>query len=527
MKTQKGYLPRDTIYPFKGLNTLDPSPQANVQTSPDLVNMDILKGALSKRRGYSFQGSTVTDPLLGVAEFEDSAGSKHQLAFTTRKQFQWSGSDWTEISNTSSTWTGSLANPIEIVPVAGLDGSGNYKKLVLFTNGKDTPKYWDGITAKVSEFVPTGITNFKTFRSAAFFYDHLVLANVTLTTSVTQPNIIYWSDTTTLFDFAGVNAGAVLLSDISGQIWKLVQLGDRLAIYAENSISTMTYVGGNAIYTFDKVVEDSRLVSMRGVVNISGFHLYMNQDNIIFFDGSKLLQVVGDQIMRSYREELYVNGRTNAFAFHDFPKQRVYFNLPTGPSASKVYVMEYNLLDKQNSSWVVHAYADQPTCMGSFSRDISLRYNSSVLVGVTYNACNFTYNQATVKGGFPLRVFGTESGRVCLCDELVTSDAGEAIDSHYDTIDFTIPGEYQSAIARWIELEFEARGFETSVLYSTNQGKSFQSIEDVALTGDWKRYKVFFDVSSDNMRFRFTNACLNSKFSVRWLRVWLRPGGPV
>lgn len=229
MKTLKGYLPRDTIYPFRGLNTLDPSPQANAQTSPSLVNMDILKGALAKRKGYAFQGNAFNDPVLGVSEFEDIQGVKHQLAFTTRDQFKWSGSSWTSLSNTTSTWSGDLKNPIEITPVAGLDSGGNYVKFVLFTNGKDTPKYWDGITSKVVDYVPVGIPNFKTYRTAAFFYDHLVLANVSLTTGGLQTNIIYWTDTAKIFDFSGVNGGVVLLSDINGQIWKLAPLGDRLA----------------------------------------------------------------------------------------------------------------------------------------------------------------------------------------------------------------------------------------------------------------------------------------------------------
>lgn len=526
MKNQKGYLPSDSIYPFRGLNTLDPSPQANVQTSPDLVNMDIVKGALEKRRGYSLMGATLTDPLLGVSEFEDVSGNKFQLAFTTRNQYKWSGTSWTSISNTTSTWTGSISDPIEMTPIAGLDGGGNYAKWILITNGKDTPKYWDGITSKVTDYVPIGITNFKTFRSAAFFYDHLLLANVTYTTSTQSRNVIYWTDTASLLDFSGTNGGVVLISDIEGEIWKLLPLGDRLAIYAENSISTITYVGGSAIYTFEKIVGSTRLVSMRGIVNVSGFHLYMNQENIIWFDGSKILRVMGDQITRTYREELYVNNRDLAFGYHDAAKRRLYFSVPTGPSSNKIYMMEYKVEDWLNSTWTTHDYNDDPTAMGDFSRDITLTYDSSVLAGVTYNACNFTYNQGTVKGGFPLRVFGTESGRVAVCDDLLTSDADEPIQAHYDTIDFTIPQEYQSSLARWIELEIDAKGFEVLISYSKNEGRSYTEIKNLDLTGEWKKYKVFFDTMSATLRFRFSNLCVNSKFSIRWIRVWLRPGGP-
>lgn len=526
MKSNKSYLPATSIYPFRGLNTLDPSPEANIQTSPDLVNMDIVKGALQKRRGYSLMGDTLTDPVIGVTEFEDVAGDKFQLAFTTRHQYKWSGTSWTNMSNTSSTWTGSVADPIEMTPIAGLDGSGSYKKWILVTNGKDTPKYWDGVAAKFVDYAPSGIANFKTYRTAAFFYDHLLLANVTYTSGTPTRNVVYWTDTTKLLDFAGTNGGAALLSDVQGEIVKLSSLGDRMAVYAENSIHTMTYVGGTVIYTFEKIINDTRLVSMQGIVNVSGFHLYLNQENVIWFDGSKILRVMGDQITRTFREELYVNDRELAFGYHDAAKRRIYFSIPTGPASSKVYMMEYKTEDWVNSVWTVHEYNDQPGCMGDFSRDVTLTYDSSTLVGVTYNACNFTYNQGTVKGGFPLRVFGTQDGRVAVCDDLLTADASESIEAYYDTIDFTVPTSYQSQFARWIELEVDAKGFEVLVSYSVNEGQSYTEIQNLELIGSWQKYKIPFDVMSKTLRFRFSNLCVNSKFELRWIRVWLRPGGP-
>lgn len=524
MKARKGYLPADSIYPFRGLNTLEPSPQANVHTSPDLVNMDVVKGALRKRRGYSFMGSAFDDPIQALIEFEDVSGNAFQIAITTRKRFKWSGTSWTDISG-AVTWDGTESDWVEATAVAGINGSAVYKKWLLVTNGKNTPVYWDG-SGNFAAFAPTGITNFKTYRSARFFYDHLMLANVTYTSGAPSRNVIYWSDTTKLLDFAGTYGGAVLIPDAQGDIWKLLDLGDRLCIYSENSVHTATYVGGSQLYTFEKVLNDTRLVSARSIVNVSAFHLYLNQENIIFFEGSKLIRVVGDPITRTYREELYVNGRTEAFAFHDPAKQHIYFNIPLGPSTSKVYKIEYNLSDFANSSFTVYEYNDKPRTMGAFSRDVTLTYDSSILAGVTYNACNFTYNQGTVKGGFPIRVFGTTAGKVCLCDDLVTSDSDEAIEAHYDTVDFTVPQEYQSSYARWIELEIEAKGFETLVSYSLNEGQTFQEIENVLLTGAWKKYKIPIDIMTKTLRFRFSNLCVNSKFEIRWIRVWFRPGGP-
>lgn len=525
MKTRKGFLPADSIYPFRGLNTLDPSPQAPPSTSPAMVNVDVIKGAEQKRRGYSFMGDAFDDPVIGLEEFETLAGSKQQLAFTTKKQFLWGGTSWGDVSNTTNTWTGTLTNYFEATPIAGLDGSGNYKKWLLITNGKDVPKYWDG--SAIVDYAPTGISAFKTYRSAQFFYGHLVLANITYTTPAQETNAIYWTDTQKLLDFSGTNGGVVKLSDTEGEIWKLLPFGDRLMLYSENSIHSMMYVAGDALYTFEKVLGSTRLVSARCAVSINGgLHLYLNQDNVVAFDGSKLIRFVGEQITRTYREELFVNNRNLAFGFHDAGKEHVYFGVPTGASTQKVYKLEYKLEDFSNSTYVVHDYQDDPTCMGLFSRDITLRYNSSSLSGVTYDMCNFTYNQGTVKGGFPLRVMGTEAGKVCLCDDLIMADGEEAIEAFVDSIDFTVPQEYQSSQARWLEIELDLRGFEVSVLYSTNQGQSYTLVQDLPLTSTYTKYKLPIDVMSPTLRIRLVNNCINSTFYRRWLRLWLCPGGP-
>jgi hypothetical protein len=522
----RSYLPAQGIYPYAGLNTLDPSPQADPRYSPNCLNMDVVKGVVGKRKGYSFLGATLTDPVIGTVEFEALDGTKTLLAFTTRGQFKYSQSSdaWTDITG-GTLWTGDESDWLSYTITSGRDGAGDYDKWIIITNGKDTPQFWNG-EDDFEDYVPTGISDFKTFRAISGFYDHLLIGNVTLTTGAVSKNVIYWTDTQQLLDFAGTNGGVAILPDIEGELLAFEPLGDRLTLYSDNSISMVTYIAGTLLYTFEKILGKTRLVSGRAIANLGPFHLYMSQENVILFDGSKNWRTVSDVIHPSYREELFANERYRAFAFHDSAKQHVYFALPTGPSTTKMYKVDYNLQDILSSTWVPLAFNDRPAVMGFYSRDSTLTYDAPILAGVKYSECNFTYNQGTVKGGFPVPVMGATSGRVAAVDGLLNADAGEEIEAFWDTVDFTVPTSYLSEYGRWIELEMELKGTEVEISYSTNGGQSYQVAAELELTSSWTKYKVNVDIMSPQLRLRFTNTCLNSTFYLRWNRLWLRPGGP-
>jgi hypothetical protein len=106
MRVGTEYLPKDSIFPLVGLNTLQPSTQANPSSSPDCLNIAIQKGIISKRKGYTYLGGTLNasgaaETVLAVIEFESLAGVKFLLAFTTRKQYKWDGSAWQNITGSA------------------------------------------------------------------------------------------------------------------------------------------------------------------------------------------------------------------------------------------------------------------------------------------------------------------------------------------------------------------------------------------------------------------------------------------
>jgi len=533
MKSGKRYLPKDEIYPLIGLNTLDPSPQANPHTSPDTKNMVFTKGIVQKRTGYSYLGTTLTDPVIGVVEYESLTGTKTLLAFTTKKQYKFDTStlDWVNITYQSGgvdvNWTGVESDTLDYAIVSGLDGSSVFKKWVVITNGKDQPRYWDGAAAKFALYAPAGITGFVTCKTITGYFNQVVMGNVkTASDNVTA---VYWSNLQSLISFdssvSDGGTGIAIMTDVDGPIQRLVPLADRCYIFTLNSIHAMQYVGGAIGMTFVKLMQESRLLSSRSVVNIGQYLLYMSQENIVLFDGTTLTREIGDRIYRGYRDELYASKRHFSFAFHDAAKRQVYFCYPTANDESHFYNVEYQVGDMSNSVWSRLKYKDRFISMGFFSRDQNLKWNSPQIAGVGWDQSLTSWAQGSIKGGFPVRVAGTSSGRVVLLDDTAQNDANTAVDAWWDSIDFTVPSGYQSEYGRWIEIELELRGFEAEIYYTKDQGQSYTFVKKLTLTNQWTKYKVNIDVMSKNLRIKVKNDCPSSWIQGRWLRLWVTPGG--
>ena len=99
MRKSRTYLPEDSIYPFKGLNTRDPSTLLDPHFSPDLTNTFSDKGVMTKRKGYSTLGvelcSSTAEEIKALGTYE-SDNILQSFAITTNYQYRY--------STTSSKW---------------------------------------------------------------------------------------------------------------------------------------------------------------------------------------------------------------------------------------------------------------------------------------------------------------------------------------------------------------------------------------------------------------------------------------
>lgn len=524
----RGYAPRDSIYPARGLDTITPGTQLDSHLSPSMLNVDIVKGMLKKRRGYESLGGTFPAAVLAVVEFEDINGVKSLLAFTTAKQYIFDpGTEtWLNITLQSGgndvDWTGTEEDGFDWTIATGLAGSSTLQKWIIVTNGVDQPRYWDGL-GNFKLFSPTGITGFVTCKTIAQFYNHIVMGNVR--TGIEGHQVIYWSAAQFLLDFSSGDSGSAIITDIQGEIQRMLPLGERLVIYGDNSISVMTYVAGTIVFTIEHVTQSTRLVSRRAIVNIGPFHLFLSQENVHLFDGSRLTTNVGDRIFNSYRQELSYPVSYRASAFHDAAKQHVLFSVPKTEDEVVVYKLEYDLSNfRDGSKWTKSTFADGVLSLGFFSREDNLRWNSPTITNVPWNQTDMTWEDASTREGFPVRVFASAS-RLFMTDDALGTDDGEAIEAYWESPDFTVPESFRSQLGRWIEVELDLSGHKATIQYSTDEGLSFLDIEELTLSVDWQRYRIPIDIMARTLRIRVYNNLADSPFSLRWCRVWVKPGG--
>lgn len=526
----RNFLPEQSVYPAMGLNTTSPSSQMDPGFSPDLLNIRLRRGDAFKRNGYVQLGGDLDGTVMAIIRFEISEGVFKTVAITTTKQYVYDpgSSSWTNITlqtmGVDVDWTGSTTDLVDWV--IGTDDSGTW---LFVTNGKDEPRKWDGSSA---HFVLHGfnLVGFTTCKCFAVFEGSILLGNLN-----GEPRTIAWSDTENFTEFTTGNADAQLLTDGDGDIVRMLNLADQLAVYCTNSIHSVTFTGGDLVYTIVKVVNNTRLLGALSIINIGPFHVYMSEENIYLYDGTRQFRPLGDVVQKAYRGDLYLTGAKLSHAFYDGIETTGLLALSTVDGGIIVYTMEVDILNfyfPQNIRWSRYEFADTPRTFGYFTRDDTILWSSPEF-NVPWSSLSIPWNDNSAKQGFPLVVFGGGS-KVFVMNGSATDDDGAVISSFLDTVDFTVPQEYLSEYGRWMEVEMELRGTSVQVQYSTDFGISWNNFGGSdkgyaggtqVLTSSFQRYKFFLTVYAPSLRIRLSNNQSGGLFERRFLKVWVAPAG--
>lgn len=438
-----------------------------------------------------------------------------------------------------ATADGTMASDIDLTGdetnqfdwVIGQDES---SKRIILTNGVDKPREWTG----TNQFTVTAWTvagdSIDTVGSVETFYDHLVLGNVKVNGNENKQKI-YWSDTTDFDDFDNGNAGDNLFADARGDLFKLEVFGDRMVVYFDDSIATVLFIQGIEVFGFDNLVQDTRYLAKRGVINIGPFQLFESQENIYLFEGTRQFGTVGDRIQERYRQEVSYPLKERGHAFHDKPKKKIYFAIPFSDTETICYVAEYLILSPNDYVWSKYVFADRATAFGFFTRESTITWDNQEYNAKLWNELSLNWNEGSAREGFPVLVMGDSTGNVYALDDVFNTDDGNSIDAYWISKDFTLPDVSLNENPRWIEAELELKGTSVNVEYSPDQGNSWyymaqeadgSNSQGVTLSSNWVKYKFFFDVRSPTLRIRLSDSGSDA-FEFRWLKVWHTTMGAV
>ena len=395
---------------------------------------------------------------------------------------------------------------------------------LIMTNGQDPPRYWTGNTSLSFNVWAPAFTDFVTCKTIRVFTEHLMLGGI-VTTSL-ESQVVAWSKAGDFEDFDSGDSGTQILYQLT-KIVAMEILGDRLAIYSNDALMTAVFVDLPAVFAFEVVIPHGlRFVGMHGLVSINVGHVYLSEQNIYLFDGTRGLRILGNLISTDYQsvkdqEHLYLVASIN-----DYARETLYFAVPALDGGAVIYTMRYDIFDLSNTTWCKETYAHMPRCFGFFTNrteTVTWEDTSWEPAGMPWADEYGTWGEEANQLSFPIRSFGTGDGDVFLMNEGMLNDDGTGFDQVYDTMDFTIPETFHSLYGRWGEVEFEAMGSTVDVSVSLDQGQSYQALETVTLSPSPTYYRIPFDKPSRTLRVRFKSA---QDFVLRWIRPWVRPGGP-
>jgi len=244
---------------------------------------------------------------------------------------------------------------VEWVVASDLDGT-----WAIVTNGKDTPRVWDGGAGtnfetwdSDSAMLEGPFAGFWTCKTLAEHYGRLLLGNIT--SADYSPNHVLFSNVGKFSEWWETGSGVIFFSRAVGGIQKLMAMGDRVGVFADDSVDVMVLVGGEVLYATDHVIDGTRLVSGAAVVDLGPWVLFMGERNFYLFDGTRMVRPVGDKIAKGYRGELNEELRERAWAFHDPAHQRVYWGVPTLDQdeewVEKIYLLRYDVWEVEDHSW--------------------------------------------------------------------------------------------------------------------------------------------------------------------------------
>ncbi len=424
---------------------------------------------------------------------------------------------------TIDTADGFVTGARDQIEFAVLTDSANGHRIVV-TNGINTPRVWDGDTGNEFDEWSPNFINFVTCKTIAVFSEYLFLGG--LITTVSEPQTIAWSDAGNFDEFETGTSGRQLLYQLNS-ISAMKILGDRLAIYSYDSIMTATYIGGTLIFVFELVIpEGARLVSPKAIASINIGHVYLSEENFYLFDGTRGMRVLGDAVYSDYKTRKDLENIHQCAMLNDFAKRTIYMSVPDVLGGAVIYTCEYDVYDLSRITWAREKYADAPRAYGFYvNRTAEVTWEDA-----PWEAADTPWSdeigpwvQESEQLRFPIRCFGTNEGKVFLVTEGALTDNGVEVCQEYHTMDFTVPEVFHSTFGRWGEIEFEGSGTTVDVAVSNDLGRNFTEIETVALNNSYETYRIPIDQHSRTIRVRFKTLI---NFSLRWIRLWVRAGGP-
>lgn len=269
----------------------------------NVLNVSFKNGKSYKAAGYSPIFGTPPTNILHLAPSIE-AGVLYWYEATGNKIYRTDGNTHIDFTRASGNYTADDRAWT----------SANLNTVVIFNNAFDKPQ------AKLfgaDKFVDLANWPANTTAEVVRSYKNYLIALNTTVSGTNYPTTVKWSSpadpgqvpfTWDITD-ATNDAGETYLADTGGAILDGRKLRDSFIIYKEDSVYSMSYVGGVYVFSFRQLFDDIGALSKHCVAEFDGNHFVVGQGDVYVHNGVQKSSVISSQM----REYLYSNIKTEAY----------------------------------------------------------------------------------------------------------------------------------------------------------------------------------------------------------------------
>jgi hypothetical protein len=325
--------------------------------------------------------------------------------------------------------------------------------------------------------------------------------------------------------WTGEGSGYKDLLDTGGyNVWGAL-LGTQWIQYQNNSIWSLTHVGGTTVFEPDIELPDLGLLAPHLLYTKNNIHSFIGNDyNIYLYFGGSNIQRIGDKIHRYLQRDLDTENASRCWICMGKENSKLWiFIVPNG----ETYITQGYAIDIQTGSWMKRDFLHKwPTGTGGLT-SVSLVGASNYYAGASYRealdltttyaealAVGTTYRQALQETLTKEQiVFGDSAGNVYQFDDNLSKDDEVNIPARHITevYDLGEPGKNKL----WPGIKVTAKKTEIGdggLIVSYRTG-NFETIEtgwtafaEQVLTSEFITYEFTVWDTSKKIQFRFTNA---------------------
>ena len=387
---------------------------------------------------------------------------------------------------------------------------------LIFANGSDVPKRFDGSTVEDVPDMPAGLTACNLVHQ---FGDYTIMLG-TVESGTSLPQRVRVSDTGRPDIWTTGNATFYDLYSTPGFINAVADLGPYMIVYKSRSIVRFEFIGSAAqLFSHEEVVKIEGAVSRGAVVDLGTRHIFVGHSNLYEYKGGFDITPIGDKI----RQKVFgVEGETNPsfvstiFLVYVEALQEVWFFYPHGANTSPQRFLRYHL-DHEN--FYQRDVGVDVVGYGAYINAASRKWSD--LIG-TWTAQDWVWSSQLLLANSATIHMGGGNQQVYEYDYFVSSDDGVAISYQLETRDFFLLNKE----ARFDRVDVKVKGSNVLIEYSIDEGASWETWGIVENKASFAGISQFYkQVSSDTIRFRLTGS--EAGFGLESFSFRFRPEIPI